>query len=424
MFFVGERLSGASIGDESKFASRDRCARATLAVVLAALAFGAAGIPAAAAADLFTPDGAEKKPNPWFGATVDKFYEETRAKWFDPAKAAALRIIESETAQSALDSADLALRHFAETARKGAGAPAAGEISSLLSKPAVTRTYAAAEVSLNRLGASVKEHIIEPWNRAAEALDKPDQGVLPQVALPMSAVEPTPTAGPLHLAAMPQIQIPETVGPGPFVNNDPFERINRAIFGFNRRFRLNILDPMATFYFRSTTAQVRNGVRNFFHNLREPVTIASSLIEGHLVNARDATARFGINTVMGIGGVLDPAAQMGYPARPRDLEHTLCVAGLPSGPYLVLPILGPATVRDAAGRIGTVVVYYEVMGAAIYIPYRVSDLALQYVDLRDRIGFVNSISIDPYVAQKMLYLTTRSMNCGDQAAADKEFFTR
>jgi phospholipid-binding lipoprotein MlaA len=115
---------------------------------------------------------------------------------------------------------------------------------------------------------------------------------------------------------------------------------------------------------------------------------------------------------------------MGFTVRPRNFEETLCVLGLPAGPYLVLPVLGPATLRDTAGRIATVVMYFEVMGASVYIPYRISDITVQYAGVKDKIDIINKFSPDPYVAQKALYLAMHELNCGQQAVVYREFFTK
>ena len=203
------------------------------------------------------------------------------------------------------------------------------------------------------------------------------------------------------------------------------QQLSLGAIGGNDRLRLRLLHPVTDFYLRVTSPPVQAGVRRFFSNLREPVTIASSLLEGELYDAGNATARFGLNTTLGIIGIFDPAARMGYPPRARDLEETLCVYGLPSGPYLVLPILGPGTIRDAAGRLATLVVYYEAMGASLYVPYRITDIALQSIDIQDKLTQLNSISIDPYVTQRVIYLTARSLNnCGQQATVEREFSTK
>jgi len=204
--------------------------------------------------------------------------------------------------------------------------------------------------------------------------------------------------------------------------DDPLEEFNRLMFGLNDRLRHNILNPVTGFYLRSTTPPVQQGVRNFFANLREPVTIASNLLEGQFADAGIATARFGINSTVGIVGVLDPASRMGLRANPRDLEEALCVYGVPSGPYLVLPLFGPGTIRDAAGRIATVVAYYEAMGVTAYVPYRLSDITIRSIDVQKQLDRLNATSVDPYVAQRVFVLSTRALDCGRQSAVAREYF--
>lgn len=227
-------------------------------------------------------------------------------------------------------------------------------------------------------------------------------------------------AGPaIATAALPQPDLLRNMK-----GEDPFEPVNRIVFDMNANLRLAVFDPVAGFYLAHTTSAVQARVRNFFANLHEPVTVVASALEGRFADAGTAAARFGINTTLGVGGLFDPAARFGLTVEKRNLEQALCLSGLPAGPYLVLPILGPATVRDAAGRLATLVAYFEVMGVYVYVPYRLSDLALQYADHRDRISFLDSLSRDPYVAQRALYLTARNMACGDQAALDRQFLTK
>ncbi|HEV2337177.1 MAG TPA: MlaA family lipoprotein, partial [Stellaceae bacterium] len=150
----------------------------------------------------------------------------------------------------------------------------------------------------------------------------------------------------------------------------------------------------------------------------------SSAFEGRFDDAGTTAARFAINTTLGIAGFRDPATELGYTVRPRNFEETLCTYELPAGPYLVLPILGPATLRDAAGRIATVVMYFEVMGPALYIPYRISDFTVQYALVKNKIDLINTLSRDPYAAQKALYLAMRDLGCGSQSTIHREFFAR
>jgi phospholipid-binding lipoprotein MlaA len=226
----------------------------------------------------------------------------------------------------------------------------------------------------------------------------------------------------LQSVALPEI--PGHVGVGTTDEGDPLEPFNRMMFALNWRLRRDVFDPASDAYRGWASPGVQASVHNFFANLREPLTIASDLLEGRLGEAGNAAARLGINTTIGIAGVSDQAAALGYPSSPRNLEQTLCAYRLPTGPYLVLPVLGPATLRDSVGRLAAAVAYYEVMGLPLYVPYRLTDIALQYSDLKDKIRFVDSLSADPYLAQRTAYLSTRTLSCEGQALADKEFFEK
>jgi phospholipid-binding lipoprotein MlaA len=204
--------------------------------------------------------------------------------------------------------------------------------------------------------------------------------------------------------------------------DDPLEEFNRTMFGLNDRLRHNILYPVTSFYLHVTSPPFQQGVRNFFANLRMPVTIASNLLEGQFGEAGVATLRFGINSTVGVVGVLDPATRMGLRATPRDLEEALCVYGVTPGPYLVLPLFGPGTFRDAAGRIITVVAYNAAMGPAIYVSYRLTDIAVRSIDVQNQLDRLNATSVDPYVAQRVFVLSTRALDCGRQAEVSREYF--
>jgi phospholipid-binding lipoprotein MlaA len=115
------------------------------------------------------------------------------------------------------------------------------------------------------------------------------------------------------------------------------------MFPLNRGLQAKVLDSASQLYLDQTSPGVQLGVGNFFRNLREPATFVISAIEGQLNDAETAAARFGINTTLGLAGFRDPATELGFTVRPRNFEETLCVYGVPSGPYMVLPILGPAT---------------------------------------------------------------------------------
>jgi phospholipid-binding lipoprotein MlaA len=245
------------------------------------------------------------------------------------------------------------------------------------------------------------------------------------------ATPPAPAAAPPRLAGLDPQAAALTVPGLPqgdlsrYLNSDdPLEAFNRAMFWMNGGMQSTLFAPIGDLYYDHASPDVQLGVGNFFRNLREPATFVSSALEGQFGDAGTAAARFGINTTLGIVGFRDPATELGYTVRPRNLEETLCTYEVPSGPYVVMPILGPATLRDAAGRFATVIMYFEVMGPYVYFPYRVTDITVQYANLKQRIEAVNQLSPDPYRTQKALYLALRDLSCSEQAVTYREFFTK
>lgn len=131
--------------------------------------------------------------------------------------------------------------------------------------------------------------------------------------------------------------------------DDPWEGFNRKVFAFNEVVDRYALKPVARGYRFVTPDPVQTGVGNFFSNLGEPRTALNSLLQGEFGNAGVATARFLINTTVGIGGLWDFATRMEIAGREEDFGQTLGAWGVGEGPYLVLPLLGPSTVRDTSG---------------------------------------------------------------------------
>ncbi|WP_163559033.1 VacJ family lipoprotein [Halomonas sp. NO4] len=131
--------------------------------------------------------------------------------------------------------------------------------------------------------------------------------------------------------------------------DDPWEGFNRRVFAFNDAVDRAVLKPVARGYRTVTPQPVQTGVGNFFANLGEPRTLLNSLLQGKPGNAGIAGARFVINTTVGIGGLWDFATHMEITGREEDFGQTLGVWGVGEGAYLVLPFLGPSTVRDTTG---------------------------------------------------------------------------
>jgi phospholipid-binding lipoprotein MlaA len=133
---------------------------------------------------------------------------------------------------------------------------------------------------------------------------------------------------------------------------DPLEPMNRAIFRFNDTTDRHVLEPVARSYQKVTPEPVRRSVRNFLANLASPVVLANDLLQGERDKAGVTFGRFMINSTLGIAGLFDVATKLGYEAHYADLGQTLGRYGMKSGPYLMLPLLGPSSVRDALGRLG------------------------------------------------------------------------
>jgi phospholipid-binding lipoprotein MlaA len=131
--------------------------------------------------------------------------------------------------------------------------------------------------------------------------------------------------------------------------NDPFEPFNRSMFSFNDGLDKILLKPAATVYQAVTPKFVRTGFRNFFSNLAEPWVAVNAALQLKGQAAVETVMRFAVNTVLGFGGVLDIATEVRLERRNEDFGQTLGFWGVKPGPYVVLPIIGPTTVRDAFG---------------------------------------------------------------------------
>jgi phospholipid-binding lipoprotein MlaA len=131
-------------------------------------------------------------------------------------------------------------------------------------------------------------------------------------------------------------------------DKDPFERGNRAIYRFNDSLDKAVVRPVAEAYVAAVPELVRTGVGNFFGNIGDVWSTVNKLLQGKVVQGAQMTLRVATNTVFGLGGVLDPATEMGLERQSEDFGQTLGFWGVPPGPYLVLPVFGPSTLRDAA----------------------------------------------------------------------------
>ncbi|HEX7369563.1 MAG TPA: VacJ family lipoprotein [Rhodanobacteraceae bacterium] len=128
--------------------------------------------------------------------------------------------------------------------------------------------------------------------------------------------------------------------------DDPWQPFNRKMFAFNQFADKVAIRPVAKAYVKVTGPKGRVLISGFFANLRIPITVVNELLQGRPVPALQSTGRFAINTTFGVLGLFDPASDMHLPAHPTDFGVTLARWGVPEGPYLVLPFVGPTTARD------------------------------------------------------------------------------
>ena len=210
---------------------------------------------------------------------------------------------------------------------------------------------------------------------------------------------------------------------------DPLEKINRPIYKFDRALDKAILRPTAVAYTKVVPEAGRRGITNFFNNLEEPRTFVNAILQAKPKVALRALGRFIINTTLGVGGFADHATGMGIPEQKEDFGQTFAVWGIGSGPYLVLPLLGPSTLRDAAGRgaelAGGDPVQYGIdrLHLRWYVQYpgitgpRLIDARAQLLDSADKL--LNG-SADEYATVRSAYLQSRRSEIYDGAPPDEE----
>lgn len=205
---------------------------------------------------------------------------------------------------------------------------------------------------------------------------------------------------------------------------DPMERTNRAIYKFNDALDRGVAKPVAVAYTKVTPAPVRTGVSNFFRNLTYPTVIVNQLLQGKVAGMFVSTARLVVNSTIGIGGLFDPASQMGIPSHDEDFGQTLGAWGIPSGPYMVLPVLGPSSARDTVGVGGDF--FTDPKRYAINDRWtRYGLTAFELVDRRAELLGTDEVlgrSFDPYVFMRNAYLQRREFQVKDGTPPDEAGF--
>lgn len=197
---------------------------------------------------------------------------------------------------------------------------------------------------------------------------------------------------------------------GPNANPaDPFEPMNRSVMRFNDGVDNAVLRPTATAYRNVVPSLMRTGVSNFFGNISDVWSLANNVLQLKVQNSAETFMRLNVNTFFGLGGLLDVAGDLGIERHREDFGQTLGHYRVPAGPYLVLPLLGPSTVRDTAAL--PVDSYGDGVGAIQDIAWRNSFYALRVVDGRANLLRVSQMledaALDKYSFTRDAFLQRR-----------------
>jgi len=202
---------------------------------------------------------------------------------------------------------------------------------------------------------------------------------------------------------------------------DPFEKFNRAMFTFNDAVDRTALKPVATAYKEVTPSFVQTGVNNFFGNLSDLWSSANNLAQFKGQDGMSDLTRFALNSTFGLLGVLDIATPAGLRKHNEDLGQTLGYWGVPSGPYLMLPILGPSTIRDTAALPGDW--WGDAWTHVNDVPWRNGGVVLRAVDLRasvlDASNLLEDAALDRYEFIRDGYLQRRASKVLDTDKAQE-----
>ena len=199
--------------------------------------------------------------------------------------------------------------------------------------------------------------------------------------------------------------------------NDPIEGFNRRMFWFNDQVDTYVLEPAARGWSFVFPAKVQTAFSHFFDNLRFPIYEANDLLQAKWMYAGKQIGRFAVNTTIGIAGFMDPATGFGLEAHPEDFGQTLGYWGAGQGPYLVLPLLGPSTIRDGAGLL----VDYPLSVTPFFVDwyYLMAARTVDIVNTRaiylDPIRRARESSLDYYTFVRNAYMQRRQALVEDMA---------
>jgi phospholipid-binding lipoprotein MlaA len=200
---------------------------------------------------------------------------------------------------------------------------------------------------------------------------------------------------------------------------DPWERINRFTYRFNARFDEAVFLPVSNAY-RRVPSPIRSGVHNFFGNLSEVDSVINYGLQWRLKSGVRSLGRFVINSTVGIGGLFDVAAKLKLPGAPTGLSATLAGWGMHPGPYLVIPLLGPSTLRDGLGFLGDYATSYEINIAGLYrgdVSWALGPV--NAVDQRSNVNFRYYSTGSPFEYENIRFLYVRKRLIEDEGLRAK-----
>ena len=204
---------------------------------------------------------------------------------------------------------------------------------------------------------------------------------------------------------------------------DPLEGFNRTIFTFNEGLDRTVVKPVAIAYRDVTPELVRRGVSNVFSNVNDIVSLFNNALQLKAVETSDTFFRVTVNTLWGLGGIFDVAGEMRIPKHSEDFGQTLGHWGVPPGPYLVLPLLGSSSVRDATGSV--VDSQADLVSLSNNVSSRNSLTALRVVEARARFLGVGDVldeaALDKYSFSREIYLQRRKALLDRQAEPEERF---
>ena len=202
--------------------------------------------------------------------------------------------------------------------------------------------------------------------------------------------------------------------------SDPFEDLNRDIFIFNEKLDEKLLKPAAIAYRKVTPQFARSGVTNFFNNLEEIDTTINQVLQGEIKYAFNDAGRFVINTTIGLFGLIDVASKMGLERHEEDFGQTLGVWGVDSGPYIMIPFLGPSNPRDLLSR--PISSFLSGTFAMEDDDVKITLVGIDALETRERLLDAETLIIgDKYIFVKDAYVQSREYEINNGSTEDDEF---